>query len=112
MAFPLYVVQNNNNGKEEVFHQVHLLLWIAVDADMDDSVRSNPAIAVQVANGSVDGDTSDTKGVPLNASYGLSLVMFRTVLGSPYYKTGRKAEAPLSRGGTEWSWPGNLCFRG
>ena len=48
---PTYVVHNDSNGKEDVFHRGCLLLWIAADADKDDGVRSNSAITVQVANG-------------------------------------------------------------
>ena len=30
---PTYVVRNDNNGNESVFHHMRLLLWIAADAD-------------------------------------------------------------------------------
>ena len=58
-------------------------MWIAADTDKDDSMRSNPAITVQVTDGTVEGDTVIKEGVPLDASYGLSLAMFRTMLGPP-----------------------------
>ena len=48
----IYVVRNDNNGNESVFHCMRLLLWIAADADGDDGMRSNPAIAALDANGS------------------------------------------------------------
>ena len=94
---PTNVVRNDNNGNEGVFHRECLLLWIAADADGNDGVRSNPAIAVQVADGLVEGDMSDGKVVPLEGDYGLSLAMFRTVLGPPHRKTAQMADVPLTR---------------
>ena len=93
---PTYVVRNDSNGKEDVFHQERLLLWIAADADKDDGMRSNSAITVQVTNRLVDGDTMDVKAVSLDGDYGLSLAMFRTMIGPPHRMTGRKADASLS----------------
>ena len=37
---PTYVVRNDSNGKEDVFHRGRLLLWITVDTDKDDGMRS------------------------------------------------------------------------
>ena len=93
---PTYVVRNDSNGKEDVFHRECLLLWIAADADKDDGVRSNSAITVQVTDGLVEGDTINVKAVSLDGDYGLSLAMFRTMIGPPHRMTGRKAGAPLS----------------
>ena len=59
-------------------------------------MRSNLAITVQVADGLVEGNMNDEKAVPLEGDYGLSLAMFRTMLGSPDCKTGRMAKVPLS----------------
>ena len=70
-------------------------------------MRSNLAITVQVANGLVEGNMNDEKAVLLEGDYGLSLAMFRTMLGSPHRKTGRMAKVPLS-GVVQRSWPGNL----
>ena len=92
---PTYVVCNDSNGKEDVFHRERLLLWIAADADKDDGVRSNSAITVQVTDGLVDRDTMDVKAVSLDGDYGLSLAMFRTMIGPPHRMTGRKADASL-----------------
>ena len=80
---PTYVVRNDSNGNEGVFQRECLLLWIAADADKNNGMRSNPAITVQVADGLVEGDTIDEKAVLLEADYGLSLAMFRTMLGPP-----------------------------
>ena len=80
---PTYVVWNDSNGNKGVFNRERLLLWIAADTDGNDGMRSNPAIAVQVADGLVEGDMSDGKAVPLEGDYGLSLAMFRTILGPP-----------------------------
>ena len=80
---PTYVVRNDSNGKEDVFHQERLLLWIAADADKDDGMRSNSAITVQVVDRLVDGDTIDEKAVSLDGDYGLSLAMFRMIIGPP-----------------------------
>ena len=54
---PTYVVRNDNDGNESVFHCMRLLLWIAADADGDDGMRSNPAIAALDADGPTEGDT-------------------------------------------------------
>ena len=91
---PTYVVRNDNNGSESVFHHTRLLLWIAADADGDDGMRSNPTIAALDADGLVEGDTTAKCVVSQDVSYGLSLAMFRTMIGSPHHKTGCKAEAP------------------
>ena len=93
---PTYVVRNDSNGNEGVFHRERLLLWITADADKNDGVRSNPAITVQVADRVVEGDTIDEKAVSIEADYSLSLAMFRMMLGSPHRKTGQMAEVPLS----------------
>ena len=89
---PTYVVRNDNNGNESVFHHTRLLLWIA--ANGDDGMRSNPAIAALDADGSAEGDTMVECVVSQDVSYGLSLAVFRTMIGSPHHKTGCKAEAP------------------
>ena len=94
-GIPTYVVQNDS-GVEQVCHREHLLLWIAADADTNDSVRSNSAITAHVADGPVDGDNHESKVVPQDLDYGLSLAMFRTVIGPHHHKTYRFAEAPLS----------------
>ena len=93
---PTYVVRNDSNGKEDVFHQERLLLWIAADADKDDGMRSNSAITVQVTDGLVEGDTTDVKAVSLDGDYRLSLAMFRTMIGPSHHMTGRKADTSLS----------------
>ena len=90
-----YVVQSDS-GVEQVCHREHLLLWIAADADMNNGMRSNSAITAHVANGPVDGDNHEGKVVPQDLDYGLSLAMFRTVIGPHHHKTYRFAEAPLS----------------
>ena len=105
---PTYVVCNDSNGNEGVFHQERLLLWIAADAERNDGVRSNSAITVQVADGLVEGDMSDEKVVPLEADYGLSLAMFRMVLGPPPPPDRLEGRGTTFGGGTERSWPGNL----
>ena len=83
-------------GKKMYFTENASLLWIAVDADKDDGVRSNSAITVQVTDGLVEGDMTDVKAVSLDGDYGLSLAMFRTMIGPPHHMTGRKADASLS----------------
>ena len=93
---PTYVVRNDNNGNEAVFHRARLLLWIAADADKNDGMRSNPAISVQVVDGSEEGNNWEMLVVLPELSYGLSLAAFRTLIGSPFHMTGPKAEAPLS----------------
>ena len=92
----MYVVRNDNNGNEQVCHRERLLLWIAADADKDDGVRVNSAITVQVTDELVEGDTTANEAVSLEGDYGLSLAMFRTMIGSPHYMTGRTADVPLS----------------
>ena len=89
-----YVVRNDNNGNESVFHHTRLLLWIAADADGDDGMRNNPTIAALDADGSAEGDMTVECVVSQDVSYGLSLAMFRTMIGSPHHKTGCKARAP------------------
>ena len=92
---PTYVVRNDNNGNESIFHCTRLLLWIGqADADGGDGVRSNPAITTLDADGSVKGDTMVECVVSQDVSYGLSLAMFRTMIGPPCHKTGCKAGAP------------------
>ena len=97
---PSYVVRNDNNGNESVFHRTRLLLWITADADGDDGVRSIPAIAALDADGSVEGDTAVECVVSQDVTYGLSLAVFRTMIGSPHHK--------MIRGGATRSWPRNL----
>ena len=88
---PTIVVRNDNNGNESIFHHMRLLLWIAADADGDDGVRSNPTIPALDANGSAEGDTMVECVVSQDVSYGLSLAMFRTMIGLP---TTRQAVKP------------------
>ena len=95
-AVPTYVVRNDNKGNESVFHRMRLLPWIAADADGDDSVRSNPAITALDIDGPVEGDMTVECVVSQDMTYGLSLAVFRTMIGPPYHKTGCKAGAPLS----------------
>ena len=76
---PTYVVRNDNNGNESVFHHTRLLLWIAADTDGDDGIRSNPTIAALDADGSAEGDMMVECVVSQDVSYGLSLAMFRTL---------------------------------
>ena len=64
---------------------------------MNDGVRSNSAITAHVADEPVDGDNHEDKVVPQDLDYGLSLAMFRMVIGPDHHKTYRFAEAPLSR---------------
>ena len=82
---PTYVVRNDSNGNEAVYHRARLLLWIAADADGNDGVRSNPAISVQVAEGSEEGYNRKTSVVLPELSYGLSLAAFRTWIGTPFH---------------------------
>ena len=94
---------------EQVCHRERLLLWIAADADTNDGMRSNSAITAHVANGLMDGDNHEDKVVPQDLDYGLSLAMFRMVIGPHHHKTYCFAEAPLSgvvqKGvGQETSW--------
>ena len=93
---PTYVVRNDNNGNESVFHRMRLLLWIAADADGDDGVRSNPTIAALDTDGLVEGDTTVECVVSQDVSYGLSLAVFRTMIGPSRHKTGCEAGAPQS----------------
>ena len=60
-------------------------------------MRSNSAITAHVADGLVDGDNHEDRVVPQDLDYGLSLAMFRTVIGPHHHKTYRFAGAPLSR---------------
>ena len=94
-GIPTYVVRSDS-GVKQVCHRERLLLWIAADADTNDGVRSNSAITAHVANGLVDGDNHEDKVVPQDLDYGLSLAMFRTVIGPHHHETYRFAEAPLS----------------
>ena len=91
---PTYVVRNDNNGSESVFHRACLLLWIAGQPDQTDGVRSNPVIAVLNALGSVGEDTSVKDEVSQDLNYGLSLAMFRTIVDLPHHKTSLDATAP------------------
>ena len=91
---PTYVVRNDNNGNESIFHHTRLLLWIAADAEGDEGMRSNPAIAALNASGPVEGDTMGQCVVSQDMTYGLSLAVFRTMIGPPYHKTGCEAGAP------------------
>ena len=93
---PTYVVRNDNNGNESMFHHMRLLLWIASDADGDDGMRSNPAIAVLDTDGPVEEGTTVECVVSQDMSYGLSLAVFKTMVGPPHHKTGCKASAPQS----------------
>ena len=93
---PTYVVRNDNNGNESVFHHTRLLLWIAVDADGDDGMRSNPTILALDTDGSAEEGTTVECVVSQDMSYGLRLTMFKTVIGPPHHKTGCKASAPQS----------------
>ena len=79
-----------------MFHRTRLLLWIAADADGDDSMRSNPTIAALDTDGPVEEDMTVECVVSQDMSYGLSLAMFKTMKGPPCYKTGCKARAPQS----------------
>ena len=90
---PTYVVRNDNNSNKSIFHCMRLLLWIAADTDGDDGMRSNPTIAALDANGLEEGDMTVECVVSQDVSYGLSLAVFRTMIGSPYHKTGCKARA-------------------
>ena len=110
-GIPTYVVRSNS-GVEQVCHRECLLLWIAADADTNNSVRSNSAITAHVANGPVDGDNHEGKVVPQDLDYRLSLAMFRTVIGPHHHKTYCFAEAPLLGVVQKGSWPGNLWGRG
>ena len=93
---PTYVVRNDNNRNESVFHHMRLLLWIAADTDGDGGVRSNPAIAALDANGPVEGDMMVECVVSQDVSYGLSLAVFKTMIGPSHHKTGCEARAPQS----------------
>ena len=89
---PTYVVRNDNNGNKSVFHRTRLLLWIAADADGDDSMRSNPAIAALDADGWAEGDMTVECVVSQDVSYGLSLAMFRSMIGPPTTRQAVKLE--------------------
>ena len=93
---PTYVVRIDNNGNESVFYCMRLLLWIAADADGDDGVRSNPAIAALDTNGLAEENMMVECVVSQDVSYGLSLAMFKTMIRPPCHKTGCKAGAPQS----------------
>ena len=93
---PTYVVRSDNNDNKSVFHHTRLLLWIAADADRDDGMRSNPTIAALDTNGSAVGDMMVECVVSQDVSYGLSLAVFRTMIGPHHHKTGCKARAPQS----------------
>ena len=58
-------------------------------------MRSNSAITVQVADGLVDGDAMEMKAVLQYGDYGLSLAMFRTMIGPPHHMTSQEVDAPL-----------------
>ena len=91
---PTYVVRNDNNGNESIFHHMRLLLWIAAGTDEDDGVRRNPTIAALDAYGLVEGDMTVECVVSQDVSYGLSLAVFRTMIGPSHHKMGCKAGAP------------------
>ena len=80
---PTYVVRNDNNGNESMFHHTRFLLWIAADTDGDDNMKSNPAIAALDTNGPVEGDTTVECVVSQDVTYGLSLAMLKTMIGPP-----------------------------
>ena len=82
---PTYVVRNDNNRNESIFHCMRLLLWIAADADGDDSMRSNPTIAALGADGPVEGDMMVECVVSQDVSYGLSLAVFKTMIGPSHH---------------------------
>ena len=75
-------------------------------------MRSNSAITVQIADELVDGDTMDVKAVSLDGDYGLSLAMFRTMIGPPPPYDRPEGQRITYGGDAEGSWPGNLCCRG
>ena len=89
---PTYVVRNDNNGNESVFHHTRLLLWIAADADGDDGMRSSPTIAALDVNGPTEGDMTVECVVSQDMSYGLSLAMLRTMIGPPATRQDIKPE--------------------
>ena len=89
---PTYVVRNDNKDNESVFDHTRLLLWIAADTDGDDGVRSNLTIAVLDADGSAEADTTVECVVSQDVSYGLSLAMFRTMIGPPATRQAVKLE--------------------
>ena len=91
---PTYVVRNDNNSNESIFHRTRLLLWIAADANGGDGMRSNPAIAALDTDGSAEGDKTVECVVSQDVSYDLSLVVFRTMISPPHHKTGCKAGTP------------------
>ena len=93
---PTYVVRNDNNNNESMFHHMRLLLWIAADADGDDGMRSNPTIAALDADGLAEEDMTVECVVSQDVSYGLRLAVFKTMIGPPCHKTGCKARAPQS----------------
>ena len=93
---PTYVVRNYNNRNESIFHRTRLLLWIAADTDGDDGVRSSPAITALGADGPVERDTMVECVVSQDVSYGLSLAVFKTMIGPSCHKTGCEARAPQS----------------
>ena len=93
---PTYVVRNYNNRNESIFHRRRLLLWIAADTDGDDGVRSSPAITALGADGPVERDTMVECVVSQDVSYGLSLAVFKTMIGPSCHKTGCEARAPQS----------------
>ena len=88
---PTYVVRNDNNGNESVFHCMRLLLWIAADADGDDGMRSNPAIMLD-ADGPVKGDMMIECVVSQDLSYGLNLAVFKTMVSPPITRQAVKQE--------------------
>ena len=75
-------------------------------------MRSNSAITAHVADGPVDGDNHEDRVVPQDLDYGLSLAMFRTVIGPHHHKDIPLCGGTTFGGGAERSWPGNLCGRG
>ena len=93
---PTYVIRNDNNRNESIFHRMRLLLWIGADTDGDDGMRSNPAITALGTNSPVEGDTTVECVVSQDVSYGLSLAVFKTMIGPSCHKTDCEAGAPQS----------------
>ena len=108
MAYPTYVVRNDSNGNEGVFHQECLLLWIAADADKNDGMRSNPAIAIQVADRLVEGDMRQRESGAAGRRLRPELGHVQDDVRSPPPQDRPDGRGTTFGGGTERSWPGNL----
>ena len=89
---PTYVVRNDNNSNESMFHHIRLLLWIAADADGDDSMRSNAAIVALDADGLAGEDMMVECVVSQDLSYDLSLAVFKTMIDPPITRQAVKPE--------------------